>query len=425
MTIVINPDKTVTIHGIKTFIVSTSGIFTKDIVNGALITITPSAAVIAAVNRHAGIMDMDVAAHYNAPYFKVMQTIEEQAGLGFIAFVHTWGLDPLLKASPEFMGYYQNDEIEDQAVAENYYRTVQANDPINPIYLGHWHNVSIWNQYCDINIFGNWCIISNNEFIRTNSIFNSESYAETAYFRGTSPENLKPIWALIPANSTTFMGGDGTYRNEVPTYAEMKALCYLYITMGCKGVSFMPAFNMADFKGYAENSTMYNQVMAIASELKELNDILVLPILAWRCYQHEDSMIAFSNKINVAGVYSQTDTNFNYMLKQSGDVYYLIIINKAPSIVSTSINIQGVNTGTVTKIGTETQGSGTAGKITQIVAGSFEDTFDPQAVHIYSIDTGTNPPPPPPPAENINWTFWGLIGLGIVGLYKYIQSTKK
>jgi len=415
MTIVINPDRTVTINGIKTFVVSTSGIFTKDKdSNGQLIYPTPSAAVIVAITRHAGIMDMDTRPHYDDQYYKDLQLAEENAGFGFLAYVYTLGLHSYLKASTEFMGYYQTDEIEDEVVASNYYTVVKQNDPNNPIYLGHWHNAIKWNQYCDILIFGNWCIVNNNEFIRANSIFNSESYAESAYFQGTRPENLNPIWALIPANSTTFSGG------EIPTYAEMKALCYLYITMGCKGVMFTPTFNMANFKGYAENATMYNQVMDIASGLKGLNDVLVLPTLAWRCYQHEDSMITFSNKINVNGVYSQTDTNFNYMLKQSGDVYYLIIVNKAPSVVFTSISIQGVNTGTVTKIGTETQGSGTAGTIIPIVSGSFNDTFDPQAVHIYSIDTGTNPPPPPP--EETNWAFWGLIGLALLGFVKMTEN---
>ena len=123
-----------------------------------------------------------------------------------------------------------------------------------------------------------------------------------------------------------------------------------------------------------------------ATEIKSLNDILVLPSLDYSWQYRKGTKVSFSKQLTASGSsYINGFTNFNYMLKQDGGTYYLIVLNKDSRSVTTDITIQGLSgTMTATTLGNVNAGS-TAGRTLTVNNGRFIDSFDGFAVHIYQL----------------------------------------
>lgn len=187
------------------------------------------------------------------------------------------------------------------------------------------------------------------------------------------------------------------------TAQEVREMVYLAITTDCQGLCFW---------GYKINmwSTLQAGLVVSPSELqiyinqaleiKTLNDILVLPTECnrWMKYKSND-IVTMTGTYNTTFTYygsPQSHSNFNWILKNDAQtgMKYLIVVNKGDRPISTAISISSITNADIQTIGTQTAGSGAAGRTSQIIGGVFNDTFDAHTVHIYQIGSVSPPPVP-------------------------------
>ncbi len=400
-TVTINSDKTISIDGKKTFPVMTNGIWNIDSqLNGGILTLKPSAAIATTLDRHiASGFDGDMAKFYNSEWFNpLLIDLYESKKFGWVNTIGNWGVNEKIKASANFLGYNQIDEPADslESSVSNYYTNVKRNDPEHPIFLNHWTNGKKWSPYCDILTWDTWGIIddANIGWARDKTIYNLEFQSNAAFLQNNTIASFnKPVWAYVSANSKPFFAWAN---HVVPTYKEEKANVWLLITMGVGGIVFAPVYQMENpLDGYINDPIMYADTLKIGSEVKSLNDILILPTVDYRWMYHEGTRVSFSDKLT-ATYRTGTGTNFNYMLKQNGNTWYLIVLNKDTRPISNvEITISGLAGAITTKtIGMETTGTGRAGRMLNVNNGKFTDSFDGLAVHIYQLNSGTVVPIP-------------------------------
>lgn len=203
-------------------------------------------------------------------------------------------------------------------------------------------------------------------------------------------EVRKPVIPIIQANGVDL--GD----LEVMTNAEIRANAYLAVTTDVRGVAFWgykTYFSPAITKpGFISNDSMRLFVNALAAELTSLNAILTLPTQAYSWEFKKDNIkVAFDpNPTKAVGGHYGTRQRqkLNYILKYNSATHssYLIVVNKDVSAVNNiQISIDGL-TGpmTATTLGLATAGSN-PGRVLPVNDGTFSDSFDGYAVHIYEI----------------------------------------
>jgi len=208
------------------------------------------------------------------------------------------------------------------------------------------------------------------------------------YFKGTELNKVsKPVWTYIQANIDA-----PSYGTLEPTKPEARCNTYTAITLDVKGVLFWGYLiggdwtNTSTVVGVYSNQTLAAYYNQIVGEIRYLNDILVLPTIDYSWHYHPGTKVSFSKTLTKT-VHWQTVTNFNYILKQYGNTWYLIVVNKDSRPISdVGITVIGPSGSmTVKTLGLETSGSGRAGRVLAANNGQFIDSFDGLAVHIYQI----------------------------------------
>ncbi|MDW7725602.1 MAG: carbohydrate binding domain-containing protein [Candidatus Methanoperedens sp.] len=296
--------------------------------------------------------------------------------------------------SPWVFGYYLPDEPVDSNMdnIRNLYSRVKTRDPNRPVIMGQWKDMTKWLPYTDIMLFGLYPVRDDPSYPRDSAMYIYEHTTATTFFKGTELSTLsKPVWAGIQANGVK----EGS---RVPmTPKEARANTYTAITMNVDGIYYWSYLGWGGSltstskfpygtTGLYNNPKLHTYYRQLARELNSLNDILVLPTKDYSWEYRKGTGVSFSKTLT-DNLWWRTRTNFNYMLKQDGNTWYLIVVNKDSRPISdVVITINGM-TGTMTAktLGLETSGSQRAGRTLSVNNGQFTDSFDGYAVHIYRV----------------------------------------
>lgn len=293
--------------------------------------------------------------------------------------------------SKYFFGYYQIDEPDGTSPGQtitdvsNTYNAIKVRDPFHPVILDNWQNMMTWAPYCEIITWDIYPIYQNLiSYSREDIIYAYEYFSNKYFFTSGNDVNSisKPVYAVIQANGVPFGGLD------VPTPKEARSLTYVPITMDVKGIGYWSyeGYGGPDTSGLYKNPTLYSYYQQLANEIKSFNDWLITPTIDYSWQYHTGTKVTF-NKVLTKTVINKQFTNFNYILKMQGNIYFLIVINKdSRPLSNVTINIKGIICRMIiTTLGLEIQGSGKSGRNIYGNEGKFVDSFDGFAVHIYKI----------------------------------------
>ncbi len=424
-TVTINPDKTISINGKKTFMTIMS-----DICNEWVETKAPCSTGLSIMKNITMVLT----------YSNYEYTVDKIAPLcqanGILFTRPAWGgaVSEPLRSHPNFFGYIQCDEPlsvstnpmseATQAICEatkvrcngtgvwrdgkcyypdmtphvrDTYNNLHTKDPGNPVILNLWEKMLYWSPYCDIISWDSYPYIYGfrYEWPRGQSLYAYEISSERNFFKGTDPNTIKPsVFAFIQALGKPYSEGARSYYVLTPN--EVRALTYTTICMDVKGILFW-SWSHADV-GLSTNPILAAYYNQIAGEIKMINDVLVGETVAYKWYARNKngSSVTFSATKTIV-LNGKTINNWSYILKRGLDgLLYLIVVNKDASPMSNiniNINITGLSSNVITTIGLETSGSSQARRILTMTDGSFTDSFDGLAVHIYQIGEETCSPP--------------------------------
>lgn len=290
--------------------------------------------------------------------------------------------------SPYFFGYVQPDEPsnDDMGKISDAYDKIKAKDQLHVILLNHYRDMVLWYPYTDIITWDIYPIRSGISFVREDAMYLYERWSDDYFFNGTNLNSIdKPVWAVVQANGVVFED------LLVPTRKEARCNTYTAITMDIKGIGYWgyKSYGGPDnTSGLYKNIELHKYYKQLAREIVSLNNILILPTLDYSWQYYQGTNVKFS-RILIRQVLGEKFTNFNYILKREGRIYYLIVVNKDPrSVSNVTLNITGIiGKMKIVTLGLEKQGSGRYGRTILGVNGKFNDNFDGYAVHIYKILT--------------------------------------
>jgi len=208
----------------------------------------------------------------------------------------------------------------------------------------------------------------------------------------------------------------------------MRLNVYAAICAGVKGIVLFSAhFGSTRDYGLSQNPALLAYANELAREIRSFNDILVSKTISykWALRESAPNTVVFSKR-NIITLLGKTVDNWSYILKQYGNLYYLIVANKDyNTLADVNVSVPDLSGGAMTAklIGYHATGSGTAGRTVTIQNGQFTDSFDGQAVHIYEIVPTDVPPPLPQQAPDIIKTAFKVIG-GILILEQVKDALK-
>ena len=392
--VTINPDKTISIDGKKTFPIGMSHICAPyyPLTNCVQNTNVNSNALFSELTGDSSYRTNVVMPAYNSKnilftehaWTTTPDIIKNNSGL----FAYLQWDEPTLGS-----GIYKDYTTEEQMLAHllKSYNNKKTNDPAHPVIINHWTKMTKWLPYGDIMMWDTYTITHHSwqvgVWTREDAIYAWELASWNNYFQGTELNQIsKPVWTYIQANID-----DPSWSGYEPTPQEARANTYAAITLDVKGIEYFGYMVMGDWShvetitGVYSNQTLAAYYNALMGEIQFLNDILVLPTLDYSWHYHPGTKVSFSKKYT-KNVYWVDTTNFNYILKQDGKKYYLIILNKdRRSISDVTVTISGLSgIMTATTIGNIDAGS-IPGRTLPVTDGQFTDSFDGLAVHIYEI----------------------------------------
>ncbi|MFH1127550.1 MAG: hypothetical protein V1718_05570 [archaeon] len=297
-----------------------------------------------------------------------------------------------------FTFYVQPDEPADSLMStvRDYYDTAHTSDPEHPVILNHWHNLMTWSQYADIITWDTYTLrygspTTWDNWDRDDFLYAWEYQSKAAALPSNDIEDIpKPVWAVLQANGISFSEGSSQF--YIPTQKEARAQAYTAITTNVNGLGWWG--NKVDSNlnviGLDRDETVQTYFINLGKELTGLNDILILPSTDYSWEYRPGTMVSFSDKYtkSLGGYVNHIfSSNFNYMLKQNGATYYLIVVNKDIRPISdVDITISGLSgVMTARTIGLAEAGS-VPGRTLAVTEGRFRDSFDGYAVHIYMIE---------------------------------------
>ncbi len=391
--IIINPDKTISINGKKTFPQLMYSICSGGYAIGSQCTTNL---------QRMSIYDADII----GPATITVPEHEQEGGKYIVSVNSGTGY----KNNKYFFGYLQHDEPlstnQNIPALEQAYRDIKAADPNHVIVVADWQHLNDLRNMADIIIDDGFTYLNVGWLNDLGYLRKDALYWKELSLRGGSQalaglnsfdDISKPVYSGIEALSRTDDAGVQSL-----TKAELRARVFFGVTMNMKGLVYYTYYEQSWITdpnllyGLARNQIMTQWYIDQAAEIKSLNDILVLPTKDYRWQHRQGTQVGFSPELVATSNYINGYTNFNYMLKQDGAIYYLIVLNKDERPITTDITIQGL-TGSMTAktLGLETSGSQRAGRTITVTNGKFTDSFDGYAVHIYQIYTGATPPPLP------------------------------
>ncbi len=285
---------------------------------------------------------------------------------------------------PKLFAYMQTDEPNNNVTQIpgliKKYNDKKTADPNHIVIADDWrwlHNLEPLADVLTVDLY-----IKKNKYLpyMGNSFDNLTYYYEYVLARDVYEKNLenisRPVWNVIIAVSSTDEAG------VLPlTQKELRNMVYSSITMDVKGlVYYSYAWSPMPSAVLKNNQTMTQWYIDQASEINMLNDVLVSPTIDYSWQFRKGTQVQFSNNPPRWNDYQQ----LNYMLKNYNNSYYLIVVNKDVSSLTTDISIDGVKFTNAEEIGFIQSGSNPR----QIIVSNnaFTDTFAGQAVHIYKVN---------------------------------------
>ncbi len=296
--------------------------------------------------------------------------------------------------SPALFGYYQEDEpdISKHATLLGIYNNIKNADPNHLVIMGAWHDGKWWEDTADAIWYGlypythtlPWIVelgsweqtqYKYEYIVKTNILLGYDNFDQTT----------KPFWPVIQSLSK-----DDDAQKSPTTLAETKALCFNAICMNVKGLSYWSFSWTPNDAGLYHNDTKVQEHILMVDEMRLIEDILLLPTKDYSWQYRKGTQVSFSNPLS--GTWRGYQ-NFNWMLKQNGDTWYLIVLNKDPRPCTTDILISGMTgAGQVMELGL--QGTGASpGRTTSHTGGKISnETFAGLGVKIYQIQGSGNVP---------------------------------
>jgi len=384
--ITINPDKTISINGKKTFPVSLYSMChaTIDLMS-TITTCDPSKCT----DFLANIPISSIKWPQQRAEIEYWRPLFEQSNIFWVAGgnVQSTILTQSDIDSPYFFGYIQIDEpdlyTDVKDLVSKIYTDIKKRDPNHPVILNIYSDPGTWLPYTDILTYDRYSIRASK--IREDCIYDWERQSAGRVFANLKINEIdKPIYAVIQANGLITFDEDPIL---VPTIQEARALTYTAICLDVKGITYWPYKNGgSQQQGLFANPTLYDYYKQLARELKLLNDILVMPTRTYYHYNNENTSLVIITPNPTKSIYGYNMNRFSYILKQNGNTWYLFVVNKDINpIANVNISIQGL-TGSMTArtIGLSEAGS-IPGRTLPVTDGQFTDSFDGLAVHIYQI----------------------------------------
>lgn len=227
--------------------------------------------------------------------------------------------------------------------------------------------------------------------MQTNSIKTIMKGHEASYFDKPIFEFAKPIYQIC---WTMGKFAEGYF---LLTEQELRTCTWTGVTMNFSGAAFYTYKRIGSGTDVTlnMNDTALQEANKIAAEIRALNDILVLPTQHYQHFEHRDTFVSFDKELtSIAYPTGHPSKNLNYILKTSGSILYLVVVNvDSRSMIDVTISIDGLSGEmTAQTLGTQTSGSSKAGRTLSVLNGKFlEPAIDGFAVHIYRICSGTCP----------------------------------
>jgi hypothetical protein len=250
---------------------------------------------------------------------------------------------------PAIISWYMNDELGPDHLEElkARYQKVRELDKNHPVWSVHWNTDWLMAEAHTTDIVG-----VDPYPIGNHPITLVSQMADAAKRTG------KPLW-LVPQifDWRDYPGDFRAKTGRPPTKDEMRAMTYLAINHGAKGLIYYSYFNIRDDKDYRGR---WRQIREIADEVKSLKPVLL------STQQTNDNDIICNND------------SIDFKLLRQGDTYYLFAVNtENRAMSSVSFGNKLPNRPVTVSVLFENN--------RRIVATpfSFVDSFGPYEVHVY------------------------------------------
>jgi hypothetical protein len=253
------------------------------------------------------------------------------------------------KDHPAIISWYMNDERGPEYLREldARYQKVRELDDNNPVWSVHWNTDWLIQEAHTTDIVG-----VDPYPIDNNPITLVSKMADAANKAG------KPLW-LVP-QIFSWRDYPGDFRapsGRPPTREEMRAMTYLAVNHGAKGLIYYSYFNILDDRNYQKR---WKEIKEIASEVDHLRPVLL------SIDQTNNNDIVCNNR------------NIDLKLMREGDIYYLFAVNtRKKAITGVSFGNKQVNKPLIIRVLFEND------RQIALNNGNFTDDFGPYEVHVY------------------------------------------
>ncbi|MHC4753187.1 MAG: hypothetical protein ACYTFW_25390 [Planctomycetota bacterium] len=260
------------------------------------------------------------------------------------------------KTHPAVISWYLNDERDPATYLtqlEERYGKIRELDENHPVWSVHWNTDWLLPEAHTTDILG-----MDSYPIAHLPITEVARVADAAAQVGS--QTGKPFWLVPQIFSWTDYPGDPAGRDltgRPPTKAEMRAMTYLAVNHGAKGLIYYSYF---DIRNDADYATRWPQIKDIASEIDRLRPVFL------SLDQTNQNDITCSN------------ADIDFKLMRNGTTYYLLAVNtKQEDISGVSFLINLANK----PLGFDTLFEG--GRQISVINGSVTDDFGVYEVHVY------------------------------------------
>ena len=251
------------------------------------------------------------------------------------------------KDDPAVIAWYMNDEVCPACLdeLEAGYEKIRELDDNHVVWSVHWNTAWLLEEAHTTDIVG----VDPSPVGTVNPITQVSQMADEANAAG------KPLW-LVPQ---IYSRKNDPYRP--PTREEMRAMSYLGVNHGAKGLIYYSYSNLADHPD--DYDTRWEEIKGIASEIDVLR-----PIFLATQRTNDDDVVCSNN-------------NIDYKLFRQGDAYYLFAVNtKEEMITGVSFQINMTLESSRIDVLFEVRPQPV------VTNASFTDDFDAYEVHVYNWD---------------------------------------
>jgi hypothetical protein len=256
------------------------------------------------------------------------------------------------KGHPAIIAWYTNDEVCPACLPELEagYDKIRELDENHPVWSVHWNTDWLLQEADTTDIVGVAPYPIDNKPITLVSQMADEANAAG-----------KPLWLVPQIFSWTDYPSDfRAATGRPPTWEEMRAMTYLAVNHGAKGLIYYSYFNILDDNDF---QTRWPQIKDIANEIDQLRPVIL------SVDQTGDNDITCNSP------------DIDFKLMRRDDKYYLLAVNtKAQTISGVTFQIN------LAKKPQELDTLFEDGRQMSVVDGSVADDFDIYEVHVYAWD---------------------------------------